>query len=1106
MDEPSVPLTPRVRLTEAEQAVLRELAQRDAAAVAPKVAASYTRLLELSRSSNPVDAVLVAHLAREILSALPGALGIELAHERLEYENRLQELCVVWPADARNGEPPAQALADLRRLLDDHERASGRAREGPLALLMQADRARTGFIPDPSIDRWTQLSARGSRLAHRIRNRERQFPAPDETRRLVDEMTALLLAAGAPYFEGIREVDRLLALEDPTDTDARSLAALLATQSQYAYFFERARETWLHPLARIRGLLTTPPRLVDVGGGYVQAPGWPQGAFLERAAGADPQFVADLARRSLPTNNPRAIAMVVQVARALPPDFAAGLAPALSRAMRTPLAVEYAAVETASLIRVLGQAGFQAEGADLLAAVVRASIASPRDDTWQMEQVLGEPLEIVAAAGGEVVPHLRSCLRKLARASGGLRRHSALWLRNIDVRPGHGVDAVWLLANGLYRALLVAPLDGARLLEGELLADREPVLARIALAAMVERPDLIAAGDELLLDPLRWDDGRTTRHEFRRALAALWSRSSPAARDALLAYADRADEADVIIRRWAAEGIERDPDETRREWRSWLLYKVRDDLPPEWLQSCGPLRAIDDDRLPEPTADWVGPTSPFTEEDLSVLEPAAVLERARTWQPTQPPTFDSPTAEGLGRTMASLVVRRLPEFVGLGAEFARLPAALLAQVTSAIERELREGHLDHREDAVELNLAVGTAFLAGGDTDSWSREIKRDVAGTVTFAADENLLSETQADMALHLVSALLLDPDPSPASESQDIANGYDAGMLALNAVRGQATTAAIELLLSARRANRATQAEETSEILRNAISRDTSLSVRSAVGMRLPWLLGRDAAHQAEWLELLFGADVPSPSSGATWSAYLLYARFFPDIATVLAPQYQSAVTTLVPRSEEDRGRPRDDDERLGVHVAMAHILGLPPESEGAWLQEFYGRAADWVRARVTRWIAEQAADAEVAGEIRGRARAFLANRVQLVDAQAGDGELKAISWISATADSERDILETILLPALEKTGGATENEQGATSLASRIASEMPREAARLLQLLVAGDQWHSLPHIAATELRAALEQIMQSADREARATAADVINTLGAQGFLEFRDLLA
>lgn len=1106
MDQHSRPEPNELRLTETEQVVLRALAERERDTAAPRLASSYRRLVELSRSTDPIDAILTAHLAREILSALPGALGVELTRERLEYENRVQELADSWPLEARDAEPPARIVTGVRQLIEDHERASGRAREGPRALLSREDRARAGYVPDPSLDRWTDLAGRGAGLAHRLRNLERDLPSAEDARRIVDEVTATLLAVVAPYFEGLGEVDRLLAVEQPGDDHAHTLAALLRTASQYAYFFERADGRWLEPLARLRGFLTTPPSLIEVGGGYVQAPFWPQGRFLARVAGIEPELVAGLVQRIPATNNPRAIAIMVEIARALPPDRAARIIPDVARRMSVPLAVEYGAVEAAALARELGIAGLAEAGVALLMSVVNAAIASPRDDEWHLEQALGDPLEALAAAGDTVGRRLRACLRRLVRARGVRRRYSTLWLRSVDRRPRYGADDVWFVANALYRTLKAAPLPAAKTLAADLLPDRERVLARVALAAIADRPDLCDQSDEILLEASRWDEEGTTRYEFRRALTALWTNASDAGRRALLEYAEQATEAEEIIGRLMAEHIDHDPVDLRRRWRSRLLHRIRDQVPPAWLAQHGPLEPIEDDRIPEPTAEWLGTTSPVTEEELVELSPEEVLARLRDWRPPSEPAFDAATSEGLGRTAAAVVLKRLLDFASFAIEFGNLPTVLVAQITSALERGLREGQIDHRTEAVSFMLDLAEVFLQRHDgEDMWAREVKRDLAGTLAYAASEELLAEREADRALTVLRVLLEDPDPSPESEERDTENGYDAGMLALNSVRGEATTAMIELLLEARRAGWTTVLEAASDALRHVAAADPARSVRAAFGLRLPWLLARDVGYQGEWLELLFGDAVPEPAKRTTWRGYLLYSRFFPDTAALVAGQYQHAVMALEPRAQDEHGRPRDEDEQLGIHVAMAHLLALPPEADGRWLREFYQRAAGWLRGRVTRWLAEQAASDEASDEIRARARAFLAERVAAADAELDTDELKAVSWIAGASDHEHDVLVDIVLPALEKAHGETENEPGAAALAARRSTTDPRSAARVLQLLVAGDPWRSLPHVAAAELRQALERLMRGGDDDARAIAEEVINTLGAQDFLEYRDLL-
>jgi hypothetical protein len=327
---------------------------------------------------------------------------------------------------------------------------------------------------------------------------------------------------------------------------------------------------------------------------------------------------------------------------------------------------------------------------------------------------------------------------------------------------------------------------------------------------------------------------------------------------------------------------------------------------------------------------------------------------------------------------------------------------------------------------------------------------------------------------------------------------------MLALNGIRAEATTATIGLLGEAIRLDVKPLAEEIRRLLRGRIADDQSLSVRAAVGIRLPWLLANDSDAVEWWLATLFGPEVTAEARDACWHAYLMYARFFRPTAILLASQYERALTDLTARAEDDRGRPSDPDEMLGIHVGMAHLTALPVEGVETWLARFYARAADWVRARVTRWIAEQAANSEATAEVRDRARAFLRDRTAMLTATDDAGELKSVGWIGRTSDRPEEVLEEIVLPALERCGGTTEDEPGLADLVSRCAQTRPLASARALELLVRGDQWHSLPHIAGTDLQRALE-ILRVADTETRAVVSRTVDLLGEQGFLQYRDLL-
>lgn len=413
-----------LRLNRNESAVLGELARLELGVPEQRLTRTYRRILELSRSNDPIDGILVAHLVREFLAAFAfNALGNDLPRGRLEYRERVGDMAVTWPADVRGQVPSDATIAEVRRLLNDHDATSERAGNLAGATFQRGDRVSAGYVPDHSTKRWLDLSRRSSGFAHRIKNLGLEMPTVEEGRRIVDELTATLLAAVGPFLTGVDEIDRFLLLEAPDRDAANGVAALLRTPAQESYFFDRAGEQWLEPLAAIGAILTSTPPLIAVGEGYV-APGWPQGRFLARAATSDPDLVLGLLGRIQHRDNPQVVTGVVRVAQALPADHARQLTDQVARWVRVPLVLEYAAVETAALARDLAIAGFAREGATLLMAVVKAAAVNARDSDWHLEQALGDPVEAIVGAGGDLAHPLRTVLKDLLRKQGHLRRYS----------------------------------------------------------------------------------------------------------------------------------------------------------------------------------------------------------------------------------------------------------------------------------------------------------------------------------------------------------------------------------------------------------------------------------------------------------------------------------------------------------------------------------------------------------------------------------------------------------------------------------------------------------------------------------------------------------
>lgn len=691
-----------LRLTATEQIVLERLEHEERDADRPRLARTYRRLIELSRSDDQVDAVLAAHLLRELLFVLPVAASVPVEHGHTDYDAHADAIAESWSVELRDEPIPPGAVDKVRAMLDEHERAARRATAGPDAFIRGRDPGRASYVPDASIARWRQLSNQGSGFAHRVREMGHDLPQPDLVRRLVDELTAALLGVLAPWFVSIGEVDRMLTLKTPSEVDARTLVQILATPSQLHYFYSRADERWLDVMANVDRGMTRPPELVPVDGG-MQAPGWPQGHFLSRVAAAAPDAVTAVALRVQASNNYRVTDVIVDIALALPAVNSVRLLPSLIRRIGSATILDFVAVDVGKLVRKLGEEDYSAEGAGLLVAMARPLAVRDRRSSWDLEQLLGS-IESVAAAGVSLGSDLYRLLKRTFPAR-RLRKYSTMWLRNIDRKPRYGADAQWMLANALYRFLLAAPHSAAVECTATLLGEREAVARRIALAAIADRPDLLKVPDPLLLDAAAWDEENSTRYEFRRALGALWPRASKAARAALLKYAADAAEAGVFVERAEAAGSERSPDEIRCAWRGRLLHRIADDLPKAWLKRYGPLPEIEDDRMPDLTR-WGGDESPIEASALAELPADEAIALLTTWSEPDQHHLDGPTLAGLARTAGEVIPARLAEFAEHTEAIAGLRPPIVGAITSGIERSLREGKLEDPPSAVAFVMDV----------------------------------------------------------------------------------------------------------------------------------------------------------------------------------------------------------------------------------------------------------------------------------------------------------------------------------------------------------------------------------------------------------------
>jgi hypothetical protein len=182
-------------------------------------------------------------------------------------------------------------------------------------------------------------------------------PRSEEVREAFRELAGLLFGRIAPYFDTLSELDRLLQIERPTESDVERLKQCLSRYTQRQYFFSRlAKPGWL-PLLAQEGFFRNPPdrQVHDDQSWSIQS--WPEGEALARLAAEAPDIVvSEFSAIPKDNSNPAVWNDVATAALALSPAVALRLVPLLIHALKHAPAVLFPR-PVVGVIQMLAHAG-----------------------------------------------------------------------------------------------------------------------------------------------------------------------------------------------------------------------------------------------------------------------------------------------------------------------------------------------------------------------------------------------------------------------------------------------------------------------------------------------------------------------------------------------------------------------------------------------------------------------------------------------------------------------------------------------------------------------------------------------------------------------------
>jgi hypothetical protein len=368
------------------------------------------------------------------------------------------------------------------------------------------------------------------------------------------------------------------------------------------------------------------------------------------------------------------------------------------------------------------------------------------------------------------------------------------------------------------------------------------------------------------------------------------------------------------------------------------------------------------------------------------------------------------------------------------------------------------------------------------------------------------------------------LTDDPNPTQESEARYGNSDPVNFSINTIRGEAIHTVVRYALWVRRHTEETNGKECSQnfdempevrdVLDNHLnpSLDPSLAIRSVYGQWFPWLLLLDSNWAAENVASIFPREESLCNfRDAAWEAYIIYCSPYDNVFEMLKDEYSRAVK-LIGTTPSERKRFHDPDKCLAEHLMTLYSRGkLDLDEPGGLLDSFYKKASDSLCGHAIAFVGRslRKVEKDVSPEVLDRLKMLWIRRIDVGRrAESPDShtaEISAFGWWFASRKFE-DTWAIEQLKESLKLCSMIESDFLVVERLAALASVSPASVVECIDLIIKRDERDWRFSRWKEHTGTILAKVLQSGDEMAQQTAEDLINYLGSQGHLDFRDLLS
>lgn len=1100
-------------------------------------AAFYRDACRVMAGSSRFDSTthLVGHLVREIESALRASLATFRGP-------------VARPQDAKWWN---RVLGVLFGILPKFEEGTRKEE------IRQIARGLGIPIDDPAIKAWLKLKS-----PHAFAHRDALFrPRPitaefDEWWHNVETILYVVLRKFKEerYVEILHEIDRLLAVENPSEVDATFLSNNVPNDSVVlAEFFNRNQNPrWLKLLQK-KGFFNYPP---DSGR-------WPQAGYLARMAATDrrtAEYVREIIFKLPNIDNHVVRAELLEGVQAMPAVTAAKLIEKIELWAKE--TTGFSSEQIAALIPMLA-AGSEQQAALRIARAVLEITPAPADevgllgrmprtrpDFWNYEQILIRYFSaLVQATGLEALRLLctlqsdaiRFTLREPEKSAPSDVSH--VWRPTVE---GSGRDQIPEIKSLLARHVIATASAIVRSKQAtleEVVATLEAnrprwrIFDRIVLYLLSQSDASAAnllAAERLTARDLF--DAAECVHEYVALLRQRFRSLRAEQQQEILGWIDAGPLPEHLenvkrnIPQFTGKPVT-DEDLVRftKTWRRDWLQRFADQLPTEKLSDrdalIEELGANERPDLGSYRMEVIGSQSPISLDDLREKSVADQIKYLRDWKPAGD-QFLGPSRSGLGELLAKLVVEHPESYATEAERFSEVDPTYQRFLLNGLREAVEKGRGFDWLPVLRLcphilnqpiEIPDRKALPLDEDQDrTWCRNAIATLLETALRQKQLPIPVELKGEL-WNVLEALSNDPNPTAEHEAQYGGSNMDPSHLALNSTRGQAIAAVIlyarwmcRLIVKEGQVWSFELVPEARKVLEAHLdeSFDPSLAVRSVYGRMLVLLFQIDAQWLREKAETIFPSDKAKQSYWeAAWTSYLAFSQVYVDVFELLRPQYQLAVDRLAAPVVLPR-LPIDPKQRLAEHL-MSLYWSAKIQADGSDLtwDSFWSNAPAESREHAIWFLGRSLYDAKenLAPELLARLQALWESRVSAARAATEPAdhvrEIVQFGWWFCSGKFPEEWTLEQLESALTLAGHVTPDHFVLEALAG-VAGRDPVHAVRCLEKMI--DETDRLQlRVHEKEMRQILVEA-KKAGGEARTILTHVVNALARIGMPQFRDL--